>query len=139
MRKLFAAAALVLALAGCTTHDNRVDALGDKIVTELEKRPEVSDASYVYKSGLDQGEHLIVKATVKQGEDSAAKDLAEFVIKETWLAPSALHDVKAEIMNSAGTSIATDKLPLPFSPAAKAANKDRYAELESKYGPRPEK
>lgn len=139
MRSLAAAVAVVAALVtGCSTHDDRVDKLGERIVSELEKRPEVADASFVYKSGLDVGEHLNITAEVKDGESDAAQELIDLAVKETWLAPSNLQDMKIDI-TSAGKSVKNDKLPLPFSPAARESNKELYAELTAKYGPRPEK
>lgn len=139
MRALAAAVAVIAALVtGCTTHDDRVDKLGERIVAELEKRPEVSDASFVYKSGLDVGEHLNITAEVKDGQSGAAQELIDIAVKETWLAPSNLQNMKVKI-TSAGTTVKEDKLPMPFSPAARESNKDLYAELTAKYGPRPEK
>jgi hypothetical protein len=138
---------LMVALAGCTSrgvsYDKEVDDLGAHIVADLKALPTVSDAAYRYDHGVDLGQHLRVRAILRQasttpGNVQQAIDLAA---KEFWLSPAAVGHLTVAVYSSANAPVGDDD----------SANKDRAIgfdniedsaafdrpEMERKYGPRP--
>lgn len=138
---------LVATLAGCGKHDNRVDALGKRIVAELRAQPAVADARYEYVNTIDLRQHLGVTVIVRDShtDPATAQSLVELVTKDTWLTPTNLYSMSVVVdTNPTGppgdrTSLAGDDLPLPADPSAREDHADVFAMLEAKYGPRPSK
>ncbi|WP_285746505.1 hypothetical protein [Lentzea sp. NBRC 105346] len=141
-------AAVLLAglLAGCNVTDQyhqEYDDLGKKIVADWKQLPEVVDAKYDYRHGLDVGQSIGLYAAIRMGSDSPAvvEKMVEIARRDYW---------ESTASPTMGAGIYTaDKL---FDGPVKDTSIIRYngqikveddpevaAALEKKYGPRPTK
>lgn len=138
---------LALALAGCTSrgvsYDKEVDDLGAHIVSDLKALPTVSEAAYRYDHGVDLGQHLRVRAILRQESTTPAniQQAIDLAAKEFWLSPAAVGHLTVAVYSSADPPAGDDD----------SANKDRAIgfdniedsaafdrpEMEKRYGPRP--
>ena len=138
---------LAIALTGCTSrgvsYDKEVDDLGAHIVSDLKALPTVSEAAYRYDHGVDLGQHLRVRAILRQASTTPAniQQAIDLAAKEFWLSPAAVGHLAVAVYSSADPPAGDDD----------SANKDRAIgfdniedsaafdrpEMERKYGPRP--
>ncbi len=141
MRALIAVA-LAAMVSGCNVTDQSypdVDAVGKQIVADWKELPEVVEAKYEYRHGLDQGQVLYVDATVKQeAVTTSVERLEEIARRDYWRGTS--QNVTLHV------AVFSEAKPPATGPTApdNAVHRNRIelsdkAELEKKYGPRPAK
>lgn len=141
-RKALAVVSLAFVLAGCNITDQYhedVEAVGKQIVADWKELPEVVDAEYTYKHGLDQGQLIYVTATVRdESVKTSVEKLEEIAERDYWrgtwqnisLHVNVYSDANPETVSPTGSS-------KPYS--TKKIELDDPAALEMKYGPRPAK
>jgi hypothetical protein len=142
IRKVLAVASLVLVLGGCNVTDQyyeEVDAVGKQIVADWKELPEVVNASYEYRHGLDQGQLLDVYATVPDASvTSMAEQLEEIARRDYWRGTWRDISLDVRILSDANPPVEgkwnNDKVV-----RSKKVEFDDPAALEKKYGPRPVK
>jgi hypothetical protein len=140
--RAMAATSLVFLLAGCNIADQyyeEVEEVGKQIVADWKESPEVVDASYEYKHGLDQGQLLLSYATVPAASvTSAAEKLEEIARRDYWR--GTWHDVTLHVrLYSDANPPVQGQSNLDKIVHDKKIEFDDPAELEKKYGPRPTK
>lgn len=147
------AAALIVpcaaVLSGCAAggpsrtpdaRDNRIDALGQRVVAELKAQPAVADANYDYTDNIDQGQTLSVTIVVHTGrtDPGSTNPLTDLVFKDAWLTPTSLGTVSVQMhaeSNPNGDTVAGDDLTLPPNPQDTSDQKNLDAKLTAEYGP----
>ena len=135
-------AMLVTLLSGCNVADQYyedVDNVGKQIVTDWKKLPEVADAAYTYRHGLDQGQILDLDVTLRDDttSDEFVEQLLETARRNYWLGTPqsvviqvylyAASDPPKKEPNDGTNAIRQEKVTIDA------------AELEKKYGPGPTK
>lgn len=141
-RKALAVVSLAFVLAGCNATDQYhedVEAVGKQIVADWKELPEVVDAKYEYRHGLDQGQVIYATATVRdETAEKSVGQLEEIAQRDYWRGTSqniSLHvnvysDANPQTTSPTGSS-------KPYS--QKRIELDDPAALEKTYGPRPAK
>lgn len=138
---------LALALAGCTSrgvsYDKEVDDLGAHIVSDLKALPTVSKAAYRYDHGVDLGQHLRVRAILRQESTTPAniQQAIDLAAKEFWLSPANVGHLTVAVYSSANPPVGDDDAKnkdraIGFNNIEDSAAFDR-PEMEKRYGPRP--
>jgi hypothetical protein len=138
---------LALALAGCTSrgvsYDKEVDDLGAHIVSDLKALPTVSEAAYRYDHGVDLGQHLRVRAILRQESTTPAniQQAIDLAAKEFWLSPANVGHLTVAVYSSANPPVGDDDAKnkdraIGFDNIEDSAAFDR-PEMEKRYGPRP--
>lgn len=138
---------LVLALASCTnrgvSYDKEVDDLGAHIISDLKALPTVSEAAYHYDHGVDLGQHLRVRAILRQASTAPAdiQQAIDLAAKEFWLSPAAVGHLTVAVYSSANPPVGDDDAKnrdraIGFDNIEDSAAFDR-PEMEKRYGPRP--
>lgn len=138
---------LLLALAGCTSrgvsYDKEVDDLGAHIVSDLKALPTVSEAAYRYDHGVDLGQHLRVRAILRQESVSPdnVQQAIELAVKEFWLSPASVGHLTVAVYSSANPPVGDDDAKNTDRAIGSENIEDSAAfdrpEMERKYGPRP--
>ncbi|MFS8098088.1 hypothetical protein LFM09_13180 [Lentzea alba] len=141
-RKALAAVSLAFLLAGCNITDQYyedVEAVGKQIVADWKELPEVVEAKYEYKHGLDQGQVIHATATVR--DESAATTVAkleEIAQRDYWRGTWQNVSVSVNVFSDANPqTVSPTGSSKPYS--QKRIELDDPAALEKKYGPRPAK
>lgn len=155
MRRIVALiGAFVVALSGCSAFvafHEEVDDLGKQIVSDWKRLPAVADAGYQYVHGIDSGDQLHMHVTLKDvsspGEEFAA--VVEIATEDYWrskvgrlgggLTVSAFSTDKPPRIAKSNNRVLNDE-DLIHESAIEFDSDDpqRLAELEAKYGPRPQ-
>lgn len=142
IRKALAVFSLVFVVAGCNITDQyyeEVEAVGKQIVADWKELPDVKDASYEYKHGLDQGQQLQVNATVPAASVSSVADqLEEIARRDYWRGTWWDVSLNVNIFSDANPPV-EGKWNHDKVVHSKKIVFDDPAALEKKYGPRPEK
>lgn len=141
-RRALATVSLVFVLAGCNITDQYyedVEAVGKQIVADWKELPEVVDAEYEYRHGLDQGQVIYAMATVKDDAvQESIEQLQEIARRDYWrgtwqdvsLHVSVYSDAKPRVKGPTGPDNSVSRSDIKL---------DDPAALEKKYGPRPTK
>ncbi|NKE62271.1 hypothetical protein FXN61_38230 [Lentzea sp. PSKA42] len=142
IRKVLAVVSLIFLLAGCNVTNQyyeEVEAVGKQIVADWRELPEVKDASYEYRHGLDQGQLLFAYATVPAASvTSVAVQLEEIARRDYWRGTSLDVTLYVRIYSDANPPV-QGQSNLDKIVHDKQIEFDDAAELEKKYGPRPKK
>lgn len=141
-RRVLAVSCLVFVLAGCNATDQYyqdVEAVGKQIVADWKELPDVVDAEYTYKHGLDQGQIIYATATVRdESVDTSVGKLEEIAERDYWrgtwqnisLHVNVYSDANPRTVSPTGSSKSYSTKKIEF---------DDPAALEKQYGPRPTK
>lgn len=130
----------VFLLAGCTVtdqYDAEVESVGKQIVADWKELPEVVDAEYEYRHGLDQGQVIYAIATVEESavQESAGR-LEEIARRDYWRGTAQHVDLIVSVYSEAKPRVTSATGP-DNSVSRKQVELDDPAELEARYGPRP--
>ncbi|MCP2249866.1 hypothetical protein [Lentzea aerocolonigenes] len=141
-RKALAAGSLAFVLAGCNITNQYyedVEGVGKQIVADWKELPEVVNAEYEYRHGLDQGQVLYVdaivrdesaKASVEQLEEIARRDYWRGTWQNVSVHVAVFSEVKPPVTGPTGPDNAISR---------KRIELDDPDALAQKYGPRPTK
>ncbi len=138
IRRLLAALALTLMVAGCSVvnptspaEQASMDAISAQIEHSLEQRPDVVSARVVYQNSLDASAQVEAAVTVKGGTDLApVLDEAERLIWQSRLSP--LHSVTIDIGDASNPQRGDVR-------RVDLLDQATIQDLQSRYGPRPVK
>jgi hypothetical protein len=137
---------LVAWLTGCNVTDQyqqNVDDVGKQIVTEWQQLPEVAAAEYEYTHGLDLGQQIQLRATVRaaSASDATFEKLTEVAQKHYWQSGVRSISIWFSVYSSDNPRGVDPKNPVqPIHDERVDINfsdQSQVAELEKKYGPRP--
>lgn len=122
-------AVLAVLLTACGTDDDAVERIGEQVVAEWQRQPEVAEASYEYSSGLDYQQYLRLKAVVRTDSDEVVERLRDIAKREYWRGTGRKVSFRVAIHSSDGRELRAGEIRFRLG--------DQF-ELEQKYGARPE-
>jgi hypothetical protein len=142
LRSIVLAGLLVMVgvLAGCNVAEQYyegVDSFGKQTVADWKAMPEVVDATYEYRHGLDQGQVIYLDVTIRGGvdKDTVIGQLQEVARKNFWQKTSS-NDVKVNLaVHSEGSGLGGGSAT-PGPVIYRGGLGQGSATPEQKYGPR---
>jgi hypothetical protein len=141
-RKALAAVSLVFVLAGCNITNQYyedVEGVGKQIVADWKELPEVVNAEYEYRHGLDQGQVLYVDAIVRdESAKVSVEQLEEIARRDYWRGTWQNVSVHVAVFSEAQPPVTGPTGP-DNAISRSDIKLDNPAELEKQYGPRPQK
>ncbi|MEU0880403.1 hypothetical protein ABZ345_17510 [Lentzea sp. NPDC005914] len=132
--------AMVGLLAGCNVTDQYyegVDSFGKQTVADWKEMPEVVEATYEYRHGLDQGQVMYLDVTIRGGvdKDKVIGELQEVARRNFWQKTSS-SDVKVNFaVHSEGSGLGGGSVT-PGPVIYQGGLGQGSGSPEEKYGPR---
>ena len=127
-------------LAGCNVTDQYyegVDSFGKQTVADWKEMPQVADATYEYRHGLDQGQVMYLDVTIRgdADKDTVIGQLQEVARKNFWQKTSS-NDVKVNLaVHSEGSGLGGGSAA-PGPVIYQGGLGQGSGSSEEKYGPR---
>ncbi|GAA3638466.1 hypothetical protein C8D88_101260 [Lentzea atacamensis] len=117
--------ALLCCLSACSTSDDTVEDLADRITADLEALPGAKAVSVEHSADMDHRQRLRVSATV---EDKAKADEAmEIVKRDYWTGTGRRVEFRVRFTSPAGAELVSSDVRFKLGD---------LVEMERKYGPR---